>query len=230
MDVSLLECWAPGGDLDQSADFLRVSRYPGLSPDPQEGIPMKNQSEEMRNTFEEVFLPYLDDVFRFSLGLTRNRAQAEDLAQDTFMKAFKAFPNFRAGSNAKSWLFRICKNHFIDQYRVKARRPVHQPLAAEIATSDSRHSVQVFERDGIENEETFLDLFGDEVNRFLRELPEDFRRALLLCDLEGLRYDEIAEVLDIPVGTVRSRISRARAFLRERLESYAVELGYGKES
>ena len=104
----------------------------------------------------------------------------------------------------------------------------HQSLAADVATADARHSVQVFERDGIENEETFLDLFGDEVNRFLRELPEDFRRALLLCDLEGLRYDEIAEVLDIPVGTVRSRISRARAFLRERLESYATELGYGK--
>jgi RNA polymerase sigma-70 factor (ECF subfamily) len=189
---------------------------------------MNRTSESMRQSFEEVFVPYLDDVFRFSLGLTRNRAQAEDLVQDTYMKAFKAFPTFRSGSNAKSWLFRICKNHFIDRYRVKARRPVHQSLAADVATADARHSVQVFERDGIENEETFLDLFGDEVNRFLRELPEDFRRALLLCDLEGLRYDEIAEVLDIPVGTVRSRISRARAFLRERLESYATELGYGK--
>ena len=87
----------------------------------------------------------------------------------------------------------------------------------------------MFEREGIENEDTFLDLFGDEVNRFLRELPEDFRKALLLCDLDGLRYDEIADVLDVPVGTVRSRISRARAFLRERLESYATELGYGRD-
>lgn len=189
---------------------------------------MKMKSEDQKKTFEEVFLPYLDDVFRFSLGLTRNRAQAEDLVQDTYMKAFNAFTTFRSGSNAKSWLFRICKNHFIDRYRVKARRPIHQSLAVDVATRDARHSVQVFERDGIENEETFLDLFGDEVNRFLRELPEDFRKALLLCDLEGLRYEEIAEILDVPVGTVRSRISRARAFLRERLESYATELGYGK--
>ncbi|NCF56256.1 MAG: sigma-70 family RNA polymerase sigma factor [Planctomycetia bacterium] len=186
-------------------------------------------AEDKKLAFEEVFMPFIDDVFRFSLGLTRNRTQAEDLVQDTFLKAFNAFGSFRAGSNAKSWLFRICKNHFIDKYRVKARRPVHQTLVDGVSSVSPRRSIEVFEREGIENEDTFLDLFGDEVNRFLRELPEDFRKALLLCDLDGLRYDEIADVLDVPVGTVRSRISRARAFLRERLESYATELGYGRD-
>ena len=182
-----------------------------------------------RNLFEEITLPHVDDVFRFALGLTRNRAQAEDLVQDTFLKAFKAFDRFRAGSNAKSWLFRICKNHFIDRYREKARRPHHSAAVEELAVDSPRRSIEVFERDGIENEETFLDLFGDEVNRYLLELPEPFRKALLLCDLEGLSYGEISEVLDVPIGTVRSRISRGRAFLKERLVNYAHELGYGRE-
>ena len=181
-----------------------------------------------RDLFEEITLPLVDDVFRFALGLTRNRAQAEDLVQDTYLKAFKAFERFRAGSNAKSWLFRICKNHFIDRYREKARRPHHGGAVEELAVDSPRRSIEVFEREGIENEEIFLDLFGDEVNRYLRELPEPFRKALLLCDLEGLSYDEIAEVLEVPIGTVRSRISRGRAFLKERLVTYAQELGYGR--
>jgi len=182
-----------------------------------------------RGLFEEITLPLVDDVFRFALGLTRNRAQAEDLVQDTYLKAFKAFDRFRAGSNAKSWLFRICKNHFIDRYREKARRPHHGGAVEELAVDSPRRSIEVFEREGIENEEIFLDLFGDEVNRYLRELPEPFRKALLLCDLEGLSYEEIAEVLDVPIGTVRSRISRGRAFLKERLVTYAQEMGYGRE-
>lgn len=181
-----------------------------------------------RDLFEEITLPLVDDVFRFALGLTRNRAQAEDLVQDTYLKAFKAFGRFRSGSNAKSWLFRICKNHFIDRYRERARRPHHGGAVEELAVDSPRRSIEVFEREGIENEEIFLDLFGDEVNRYLRELPEPFRKALLLCDLEGLSYDEIAEVLDVPIGTVRSRISRGRAFLKERLVTYAQELGYGR--
>lgn len=182
-----------------------------------------------RGLFEEITLPLVDDVYRFALGLTRNRAQAEDLVQDTYLKAFKAFDRFRAGSNAKSWLFRICKNHFIDRYREKARRPHHGGAVEELAVDSPRRSIEVFEREGIENEEIFLDLFGDEVNRYLRELPEPFRKAMLLCDLEGLSYEEIAEVLDVPIGTVRSRISRGRAFLKERLVTYAQEMGYGRE-
>ena len=186
------------------------------------------ESPRERDLFEEIPLPLVDDVFRFALGLTRNRARAEDLVQDTYLKAFKAFDRFRAGSNAKSWLFRICKNHFIDRYREKARRPHHGGAVEELAVDSPRRSIEVFEREGIENEEIFLDLFGDEVNRYLRELPEPFRKALLLCDLEGLSYDEIAEVLEVPIGTVRSRISRGRAFLKERLVTYAQELGYGR--
>ena len=179
--------------------------------------------------FEEITLPHMDDVFRFAMGLSKNRAQAEDLVQETYIKAFKAFGGFRTNSNAKAWLFRICKNQFIDGYRQRARRPHHGGEVEELAVDPVRHSIAVFERQGIENPETFLDLFGDEVNRHLRELPEVYSRALLMCDVNGLSYEEISEILDVPIGTIRSRISRGRAFLKERLEDYAEELGYGRK-
>ena len=179
--------------------------------------------------FEEITLPHMDDVFRFAMGLSKNRAQAEDLVQETYIKAFKAFGGFRTNSNAKAWLFRICKNQFIDGYRQRARRPHHGGEVEELAVDPVRHSIAVFERQGIENPETFLDLFGDEVNRHLRELPEVYSRALLMCDVNGLSYEEISGILDVPIGTIRSRISRGRAFLKERLEDYAEELGYGRK-
>ncbi|MDE0959835.1 MAG: sigma-70 family RNA polymerase sigma factor [Planctomycetota bacterium] len=182
-----------------------------------------------KDLFEEITLPHMDDVFRFALGLSKNPVQAEDLVQETYIKAFKAFGGFRAKSNAKAWLFRICKNHFIDGYRQRARRPHHGGEVEELAVDPVRHSIAVFERQGIENPETFLDLFGDEVNRHLRELPEVYSRALLMCDVNGLSYEEISEILDVPIGTIRSRISRGRAFLKGRLEEYAEELGYGRQ-
>ena len=181
-----------------------------------------------RAVFEEVAMPYMEDVYRFALSLARNQAQAEDLVQETFLSAFRAFDRFRPGSNCKAWLFRICKNAFIDRFREKARRPIHQTVVGDLPSHDKARSIQAFEERGIESEEIFLDLFGDEINEHLHEMPEEFRRAVILCDVEGLRYDEIAEILEVPIGTVRSRISRGRAFLRDRLSEYARDLGYGR--
>ena len=181
-----------------------------------------------RQVFEDVALPYLHDVYRFAFSLARNEAQAEDLVQETFLSAYRAFDRFRPGSNCKAWLFRICKNQFIDRVREVQRRPRHQSVVAELPSEDRNRSVRAFEEHGIDNDEIFLDLFGDEVNEHLRELPEEFRQAVMLCDVEGLRYDEIAEILEVPIGTVRSRISRGRAFLRDRLSEYARDLGYGR--
>ncbi len=181
-----------------------------------------------RAMFEQVALPFLEDVHRFALSLARNHAQAEDLTQETFLSAFRAFGRFRPGSNCKAWLFRICKNLFIDRIREVKRRPRHQTVVGDLPDFDPERSVKAFEERGIDNEEIFLDLFGDEVNEHLDEMPEEFRRAVLLCDVEGLRYDEIAAILEVPIGTVRSRISRGRAFLRDRLSDYARELGYGR--
>lgn len=177
--------------------------------------------------FERMAMVHLEAVFGFAMSLTRNGTAAEDLTQETFLNALRGFDSFQIGTNCKAWLFRICKNLFIDGYRSKVRRPQHQEIElAEPAALDPDFDQRAFEHGSIENEELFLDLFGDEVNRYLAELPEEFRRALLLCDLEGLAYEEIAEIMETPIGTVRSRISRARAHLRERLEEHARELGY----
>lgn len=191
--------------------------------------------------FERVAMPHFDAVYNFGYSLTRNQAAAEDLVQETYLNAYRNFDGFRVGTNCKAWLFKICKNHFIDDFRARKRRPVHQEVdTAEPAELDRPLDIRVlqqssaegraFEKHEIENESLFLDLFGDEINRFLKELPEEFRKSLLLCDLEGFRYEEIAELMGTPIGTVRSRISRGRALLRSRLEGYAKELGYLKES
>ena len=188
-------------------------------------------SKQKRDRFERLVFPYAEALYRFALSLTKDSTAAEDLVQDTFVSAYKNFERFRVGTNCKAWLFKICKNLFIDGYRARRRRPVHQDVdTAEVASTDREHDVRTFLSSGIDNEELFLDLFGDEINQYLAELPEEFRRALLLCDLEGFSYEEISEVMDTPVGTVRSRISRGRTMLRERLEEYARELGYLKQT
>ncbi|MFQ5655357.1 MAG: sigma-70 family RNA polymerase sigma factor [Planctomycetota bacterium] len=189
---------------------------------------MTPATDSKRELFEQVAIPHMKDVYHFAFSLARDGSVAEDLAQQTFLNAFRSFERFKIGSHCKAWLFKICKTLFIDRCRARGRRPQETLEMGEIPSEDPDRSIRAFERHGIDNEEIFLDLFGDEVNRYLADLPEGFRRALLLCDVDGLAYEQIAELLEVPIGTVRSRISRARAFLRERLEEYARELGYLK--
>ena len=186
--------------------------------------------QQYRVQFEKEALPYLDAVYNFAISLTRNGVVAEDLTQDTFLLAFRGFRKFQIGSNCKAWLFKICKNRFIDQLRRRARVPQQvQVETLEAASLDPPVDTRSLEEHGIRKEEIDTDLFGDEIHRHLAELPESSREALLLCDLEGLSYQEIANVMNTPVGTVRSRISRARSFLRKRWEIYAEELGFVRE-
>ncbi|MGE3963411.1 MAG: sigma-70 family RNA polymerase sigma factor [Planctomycetota bacterium] len=180
-----------------------------------------------QDLFERVAMPHFAAVYDFGFSLIRSPSLAEDLTQETFLNAYRNFEAFRVGTNCKAWLFKICKNLFIDQFRMKKRRPQHLAIDdSEPTQEDLPRDRRAFEVNGIDSEAIFFDLFGDEVNRFLQELPGDFRRALLLCDLDGMSYEEIAELMDTPIGTVRSRISRARSVLREKLEDYARELGY----
>ena len=187
--------------------------------------------------FEALLTPQLGAAYRFAYQLTRNEADAEDLLQDACFQACAKFIQFKRGTNFKAWLFRIVRNLQIDALRRKRRQPALEELRDQLPTyveSDEldRYHEQHFAREpyAIENEEIFYDLFGDEVNRFLSELTPEFRTALLLCDLEGFSYQEIGEILDCPIGTVRSRISRARSFLKEKLYLYAKGLGYVKDS
>jgi RNA polymerase sigma-70 factor (ECF subfamily) len=187
-------------------------------------------------TVEAQLLPQLEAGYRFAFQLTRQEADAEDLLQEAAKQVIAKHHLFEAGTNFKAWFFRIIRNLHIDQVRRRKRAPTAEDLSRRYKAETTEDAIEEIhkaqmerrERGAIENEEVFYDLFGDEVNRFLAELPAEFRGALLLCDLEGFSYKEIGGILDCPIGTVRSRISRARSFLKEKLHDYARSLGYVK--
>ena len=196
--------------------------------------------------FEADCLEQLDAVFRFSIYLTGNEVDAEDLAQDAILQALRKSHLFRAGTDLKAWLFRIARNLYIDQLRRKKLAPQLADLADVPARGDPSHQGEELgpklRQDPVaasagkpdaspvelssELEESLYARFGDEVRQFLTELPQNFRLALVLCDVEDMSYEEISETLACPIGTVRSRISRARQFLREKLFDYAKDLGF----
>jgi RNA polymerase sigma-70 factor (ECF subfamily) len=191
-----------------------------------------------RDEVESLLSPHLESAYRFAYQLTRHEADAEDLLQEACHHAVAKFHLFTPGTNFKAWLFRILRNLRIDDLRRRRHQPGIDELGRRFPVqvdADALEAIHrsVLERPGrtvLENEESCHDLFGDEVNRFLAELPDDFRAALLLCDLEGFSYREIGEILGCPIGTVRSRISRARSYLKEKLYDYARGLGYVKRA
>jgi len=191
--------------------------------------------KEQRSLFEETALCYVNDLYRFAFYLTGNEADAEDLTQDAYHLAFRAFHQFKPETDAKAWLFRIARNAHIDKMRRKAREPVvtelvETPVPRKNPEDRRQEDFDKWRRLTINDELVFYDLFGDEVNRYLAELAPEFRLALVLCDVEGFSYHEISRVLECPLGTVRSRISRAREHLRDKLYDYAKDLGFAKNS
>lgn len=180
-------------------------------------------ADERRRQFEAEALPHLDAVFRYAHALTGDPARAEDLTQETMLKAYRAWHQFARGSNAKAWLLTILRNTFINEYR----RDQHQGKTVDISTIEP---FAVFESaQDVDPEGRFFNsIVDDEVVRAIRALPEEFREVLLLSDVEELPYADIARMLDVPVGTVKSRLFRARHALQQQLYDYAVEMGYVK--
>ncbi len=179
--------------------------------------------------FEAVALVHLDALYQFALRLTHNRSEAEDLVQETCLRAFRSFHRFNPGTNCRAWLFTILRNAFLNRIRQAGR----DALAGELADLESMAFPRVAEavpaRDH-PDEEFFQTVLHGDVDRALKALPLPFREVVILADLEGLAYKEIAQVVGCPVGTVMSRLSRGRGLLRQALGRLAREHGYVKES
>ena len=179
--------------------------------------------------FEAEALPYLDQLYGAALRMTRNRADAEDLVQDAYAKAFGSFHQYRPGTNLKAWLYRILTNTFINSYRKKQREPLQSD--AETVEDWQLHRAASHDSVGLPSAENLaLDALPDsDIKDALGQLTEDRRLAVYLADVEGFSYKEIAEIMDTPIGTVMSRLHRGRRQLRDLLADYAREYGYGEE-
>lgn len=175
--------------------------------------------------FEEELMPQIDALYNFAYHLTYNEADANDLVQEAYMKAYRFISSYEVGTNAKAWLFKILKNAFINDYRKKTKRPTQvdyeEVINFHAEENDTNYSSYLDLR-----EEIFQGMMGDEITIAINSLDVPFRTVILLCDVEGFKYDEISKILDVPIGTVRSRLHRARNMLKERLRKYAATLGY----
>ena len=178
--------------------------------------------------FHEEALPHMDAVFRFALRLSGAEDRAEDLVQETFLRAFRSWDQYTPGTQCKSWLFTICRNVFL---RHAERSQRHDEIVAENVdrSAPAFEVVNPLWAKSVEVDpegDFFKSIVDEEVLRHLQELPEDYRTAVVLSDLEGFSYQEIAEMMEVPVGTVKSRLFRGRRILQKVLFDYAVSMGY----
>ncbi len=184
----------------------------------------KSDEQKLNDEFEREAVPHMDALYNFALKMTGDSDDASDLIQETYLKAFRFWDKFEKGTNCKAWLFRIMKNTYINTYRKNTKEPDKVDYEEienfyeniKPSSTDSAH----LEKDIYDN------LLDDELSSAISSLPEDFRTVVILCDIEGYTYDEIADFVDVPVGTVRSRLHRARKMLFTKLHSYASDKGY----
>ncbi len=177
--------------------------------------------------FDSEFLPHADALANFAYYLTQNKNEVEDLVQDTLFKAFKGADSFNEGTNARAWLFRIMKNTFINEYNQKKRRgKVIDYDSATIKTENENPDYPLHADLDYELHNAEL---GDEILLAINSLSDEYRSIMLLCYVDEFKYEELADIYDIPIGTVRSRLARARSLLKVKLKSYASTHGFDTE-
>ena len=187
---------------------------------------MKTLSDHQKEKFESIAFEYMDSLYSTALRMTRNAEEAEDLVQDTYLRAFRFFEKFQQGTNFKAWIFKILTNTFINRYRKKMRTPQQvQFEKVEYGIENDKNKNQVPEWKGYD-ENNYKEMFDDHVAGALTQLSEEFRMVILLADVEGFSYKEISEMIDRPIGTVMSRLFRGRRLLQKVLETYAKREGY----
>ena len=185
---------------------------------------LTKQEVQKQQDFNEEIIPHLDALYNFGLRLTSDPNDAEDLVQDTIVKAYRFFSSYEKGTNAKAWLFRILKNSYINNYRKKSKKPQEVDYD-EVATFYETIRAERTETSDLEDK-MFRELIDDDISKALDQIPEDFRTVVLLCDVEDFTYEEIANMLDVPIGTIRSRLHRGRNLLKAELMEYASKRGY----
>ncbi len=183
---------------------------------------------DVRKSFDLLYqnemIPHMSLLYNYALRLTNNEDDAKDLLQDTYLKAYRFIDKYQRDTNAKAWLFRILKNSFINNYRKSSRTP------DQVEYNEVEEYVDLLKAESAPKNDMRLDMYdnllGDDVVRAMESLNEEFRTIIILSDLEEMTYEEIAEILEIPLGTVRSRLHRARKAMQEKLYSFAVKHGY----
>jgi RNA polymerase sigma-70 factor (ECF subfamily) len=188
---------------------------------------MKTQESEKQRSFEREALPHADLLYSYALRMTNNRADADDLVQETYLKAYRFWESYEQGTNIRAWLFRILKNSYINRYRKEVREP-------DKVEYDDVKSLYTTRGEGTADqndlqESMFGNLLDDEITTAIASLPDEFRTVVILCDIETLTYEEVATFMDCPLGTVRSRLHRGRKLLRGRLTEYARQRGLAQE-
>lgn len=188
---------------------------------------MNSNEDKEKKIFEQIAFEHIDAMFSTALRVTRNHQDAEDLVQETFLKAYKYFHRFEPETNFKAWIFKILMNTFINKYHKDQKNPNSVEFdKVEYAVEQTLTDDEI--KTVLTNKNKFRELFDDEIVHAIETMPEDYRLCVLLCDIENFSYNEISEMLNIPIGTVMSRISRGRKILQKALLEYAKREGYIK--
>jgi RNA polymerase sigma-70 factor, ECF subfamily len=213
---------------ESTPPYMNTLESPEKNTGKEKTAPLSLAEQQKQLEFQQEAIAHINSLYNYALHLTMNQDDAEDLVQETYLKAYKFFNSFERGTNCKAWLFKILKNNYINRFRKNSREPgkVDYDLI-----KDFYHSIKDTRRDTTETDsDYFHSLLHEEVYQALQSLPEEFREVIQLCDIEGFTYEEIANMVESPIGTVRSRLYRGRKLLRGQLEAYAKKYGFNTDN